>query len=93
MTLRSPQQMAQAAPALNAEMLLLFMALTLWSSWNRTLNHVSCLTMPELDGFGTLDEIQARGIDIKVVVVSGDIQPKAKERVMASGAKALFKSR
>ncbi|WP_341661076.1 response regulator [Vibrio sp.] len=48
------------------------------------------LTMPELDGFGTLDEIQARGIDIKVVVVSGDIQPKAKERVMASGAKAFI---
>ena len=48
------------------------------------------LTMPELDGFGTLDEIQTRGIDIKVVVVSGDIQPKAKERVMASGAKAFI---
>ncbi|WGV97891.1 response regulator [Vibrio sp. YMD68] len=45
------------------------------------------LTMPELDGFGTLEEIQKRGYDIPVVVVSGDIQPKAKERVMAFGAK------
>lgn len=47
------------------------------------------LTMPELDGFGTLEEIANRGIDISVVVVSGDIQPKAKERVMALGAKAF----
>ncbi|GAK87582.1 chemotaxis protein CheC [Vibrio ponticus] len=48
------------------------------------------LTMPELDGFGTLEQIQTRGININVVVVSGDIQPKAKERVMALGAKAFI---
>lgn len=48
------------------------------------------LTMPELDGFGTLEEIGKRGLDISVVVVSGDIQPKAKERVMALGAKAFI---
>ncbi|ODS04273.1 response regulator [Vibrio scophthalmi] len=48
------------------------------------------LTMPELDGFGTLEEIQKRGLNINVVVVSGDIQPKAKERVMALGAKAFI---
>lgn len=48
------------------------------------------LTMPELDGFGTLEEIGKRGIDIPVVVVSGDIQPKAKERVMALGARAFI---
>ncbi|RTZ17606.1 response regulator [Vibrio aquaticus] len=48
------------------------------------------LTMPELDGFGTLEEIGKRGIDVPVVVVSGDIQPKAKERVMALGAKAFI---
>ncbi len=49
------------------------------------------LTMPELDGFGTLEEIQKQGIDINVVVVSGDIQPKAQERVMALGAKAFIR--
>ncbi|WP_104400590.1 response regulator [Vibrio penaeicida] len=48
------------------------------------------LTMPELDGYGTLEEIGKRGIDIKVVVVSGDIQPKAKEKVMSLGAKAFL---
>lgn len=48
------------------------------------------LTMPELDGFGTLEEIKRLGIQISVVVVSGDIQPKAKERVMALGAKAFI---
>lgn len=48
------------------------------------------LTMPELDGFGTLEEMKNRGIATPVVVVSGDIQPKAKERVMALGAKAFI---
>ncbi|MDA0150115.1 response regulator [Vibrio sp. LaRot3] len=48
------------------------------------------LTMPELDGFGTLEEINKRGLQINVVVVSGDIQPKAKERVMGLGAKAFI---
>ncbi|PNI00532.1 response regulator [Vibrio diazotrophicus] len=48
------------------------------------------LTMPELDGFGTLEEMKSRGISTPVVVVSGDIQPKAKERVMALGAKAFI---
>ncbi len=48
------------------------------------------LTMPELDGFGTLEEIKRLGIEISVVVVSGDIQPKAKERVLALGAKAFI---
>ncbi|MCL9780623.1 response regulator [Vibrio sp. S4M6] len=48
------------------------------------------LTMPELDGFGTLEEMQARGDQTPVVVVSGDIQPKAKERVLGLGAKAFI---
>lgn len=48
------------------------------------------LTMPELDGFGTLEEINRLGINVSVVVVSGDIQPKAKERVLALGAKAFI---
>lgn len=47
------------------------------------------LTMPELDGFGTLEQIKARNIAIDVVVVSGDIQPKAKQKVEELGAKAF----
>jgi chemotaxis protein CheY-P-specific phosphatase CheC len=45
------------------------------------------LTMPELDGYGTLEQMQVRGIDVPVVVVSGDIQPKAKAKVEILGAK------
>ncbi|UGA57154.1 response regulator [Vibrio sp. VB16] len=45
------------------------------------------LTMPELDGYGTLEQIQKRNIIIDVVVVSGDIQPKAKQKVERLGAK------
>ncbi|EHS1182778.1 response regulator [Vibrio vulnificus] len=48
------------------------------------------LTMPELDGFGTLEEMRKRGDNTPVIVVSGDIQPKAKERVFALGAKAFI---
>ena len=48
------------------------------------------LTMPELDGFGTLEAMRDKGYTTPVVVVSGDIQPKAKERVMALGAKAFI---
>ncbi len=48
------------------------------------------LTMPELDGFGTLAEIQKRNIPISVVVVSGDIQPKARQKVEELGAKAFI---
>lgn len=48
------------------------------------------LTMPELDGFETLEEMGKLGINVPVVVVSGDIQPKAKSRVLALGAKAFI---
>ncbi|EPT8449515.1 response regulator [Vibrio fluvialis] len=48
------------------------------------------LTMPEMDGFGTLEAMRDKGYTTPVVVVSGDIQPKAKERVLALGAKAFI---
>ncbi|MDW1995087.1 response regulator [Vibrio sp. 299] len=48
------------------------------------------LTMPEMDGFETLEHMQRLGGKTPVVVVSGDIQPKAKERVFALGAKAFI---
>ncbi len=49
------------------------------------------LTMPELDGYGTLEEMRARRITTQVVVVSGDIQPKAQQKVAELGAKAFIK--
>ncbi len=48
------------------------------------------LTMPELDGYGTLEEMQRLGDTTPVVVVSGDIQPKAQQKVMDLGAKAFL---
>ncbi|MGR5171231.1 response regulator [Vibrio owensii] len=48
------------------------------------------LTMPEMDGFETLENMKRLDIQTPVVVVSGDIQPKAKERVFALGAKAFI---
>lgn len=48
------------------------------------------LTMPVLDGFGVLEGIRDEGLKAKVVVVSADIQPKAKFRVMSLGALAFL---
>lgn len=48
------------------------------------------LTMPELDGYGTLEEMQRLGDTTPVVVVSGDIQPKAQQKVLDLGAKAFL---
>ena len=48
------------------------------------------LTMPELDGYGTLEEMKRLGDPTPVVVVSGDIQPKAQQKVMELGAKAFL---
>ncbi|MCC5489657.1 response regulator [Vibrio lentus] len=48
------------------------------------------LTMPELDGYGTLEEMERLGDTTPVVVVSGDIQPKAQQKVMDLGAKAFL---
>ncbi|MBV1907850.1 MAG: response regulator [Kangiellaceae bacterium] len=44
------------------------------------------LNMPVMDGYETLEEINAHEIDITVIVVSGDIQPTAQERVLGLGA-------
>lgn len=44
------------------------------------------LTMPEMDGYQTLEAINQQGIEINVIVVSGDIQPQAQARVKALGA-------
>jgi chemotaxis protein CheY-P-specific phosphatase CheC len=44
------------------------------------------LNMPILDGYEVLQAIREQKIPVKVVVVSGDVQPEARERVMAFGA-------
>jgi CheY-like chemotaxis protein len=49
------------------------------------------LNMPVLDGYGVLQEIQRQQIPVKVVVVSGDIQPEARQRVLDFGALDFIK--
>lgn len=44
------------------------------------------LTMPELDGYGVLEQIRAEGLKSVVIVISADIQPEARERVVKLGA-------
>ena len=44
------------------------------------------LNMPVLDGYQTLEKMQQISLDTKVIVVSGDIQAQAMERVMSLGA-------
>ncbi len=87
------KQMARSLPAsLNAEVTFAehgLEALSILEQQDFKLMFLD-LTMPELDGFGTLEEMQKRGIETPVVVVSGDIQPKAKERVNNLGAKAFI---
>lgn len=49
------------------------------------------ITMPELDGFGVLEKIKAENLKSVVIVISADIQPKARERVLSLGAVAFVK--
>lgn len=44
------------------------------------------LTMPELDGFGVLAAIREEDLKSVVIVISGDIQPLARDRVLQLGA-------
>ena len=49
------------------------------------------LTMPVLDGYQTLEAIKAQDLPIMVIVVSGDIQPEARDRVKKLGALEFIK--
>lgn len=49
------------------------------------------LNMPVLDGYQVLHNIQEQQIPVKVVVVSGDIQPEARDRVLGYGALDFIK--
>ncbi|OUS29273.1 response regulator [Gammaproteobacteria bacterium 45_16_T64] len=44
------------------------------------------LTMPELDGYGVLEKVKTEGHKSIIIVISADIQPEARERVMGLGA-------
>jgi CheY-like chemotaxis protein len=44
------------------------------------------LTMPEMDGYDVLEHIRAEGLKSVVIVISADIQPQARERVIRLGA-------
>lgn len=49
------------------------------------------LTMPNMDGFQVLENIQKEQLNAVVIVVSGDIQPEARERVKSMGALEFIK--
>lgn len=49
------------------------------------------LTMPELDGYGVLESIKNEGHKSIIIVISADIQPEARERVMKLGALDFIK--
>lgn len=49
------------------------------------------LNMPVLDGYGVLEAIQAENITVVTIVVSGDIQSEARERVIKLGALDFIK--
>lgn len=49
------------------------------------------LNMPILDGYQVLAAIQQQQLAVKTIVVSGDIQPEARERVLSFGALDFIK--
>ena len=49
------------------------------------------LTMPGMDGFGVLERVKAENLKCVVIVISGDIQPDARARVMSLGALEFIK--
>ena len=49
------------------------------------------LTMPEMDGYEVLKAIKDENLKCMVIVISGDIQPEARERVLGLGALDFIK--
>jgi CheY-like chemotaxis protein len=49
------------------------------------------LTMPELDGYGVLEKVKEEQLKAIIIVISADIQPEARERVMSLGALDFIK--
>lgn len=44
------------------------------------------LNMPVMDGYQTMEQIRARDLPTMVIVVSGDVQPQARKRMLTMGA-------
>lgn len=44
------------------------------------------LTMPEFDGYQVLEQVRQENLKAVIIVISGDIQPQARERVRSLGA-------
>jgi len=49
------------------------------------------LNMPVMDGYQVLEQLHSEGDQVPVLVVSGDIQPEARQRVQALGAMGFIK--
>lgn len=49
------------------------------------------LNMPEMDGYQVLETLRREDLNCLVIVVSGDVQEKAQERVSAMGAIAFIR--
>lgn len=44
------------------------------------------LTMPDMDGYQVLETLRREDLNCLVIVVSADVQPRARERVLSLGA-------
>lgn len=51
------------------------------------------LTMPEMDGYQVPDAVRTAGHKSIIIVITGDIQPEARDRVMRLGALDFIKNR
>ncbi len=49
------------------------------------------LTMPEMDGYGVLEAVKKENLKCIIIVISADIQPEARDRVMTLGALDFIK--
>ncbi|WP_075185818.1 response regulator [Teredinibacter haidensis] len=49
------------------------------------------LTMPVMDGYGVLEAVRKEDLNSVIIVISGDIQPEARERVKSLGALDFIK--
>lgn len=49
------------------------------------------LNMPIMDGYQMLEAMQSKGLSSVVIVVSGDIQPESRKRVLSLGAQEFIK--
>lgn len=49
------------------------------------------LTMPGMDGYGVLESVKTEELKAVIIVISGDIQPEARDRVKSLGALDFIK--